>query len=284
MSLPSIRSLEAFVATAQFGSLAAASARIGMSAPTLSRRLAELEERLKVRLLDRLPRGMVLTAAGARYLPHAVATIERLQLAAADLERNEAVVRVTTIPAVATRWLLPRLSAFADRHAGIDVDVRTSLAFERLNTGAHDLAIRMAPDSEMAGMPPLLPIHLSPVWGGGRVPIAGPADLIGRTLLGPEHRPEFWREWLRWAGLDPAAVRIREVDPLLMYERTLHEDAISIGIDPLVSGLLTAGRLQTLAAGRVRSTRSLFLLGLNETRKRAVRVFGSWLQEEARSG
>lgn len=285
MILPSTRSLQAFVATAQFGSLAAASTRIAMSVPTLSRRLAELEKQLDVRLLDRGARGTVLTEAGTRYLPHAVAILERLRLAAAELRRDEGVVRVTTIPAFATRWLLPRLPAFTAKYPGIEVDVRTSFAFERLDSGAYDLAIRLALDSEMAGMPPLMAIHLTPVWGSASTPmIERPTDLLGRTLLGPEHRPEFWGEWLRWAGLDAAHVQIRDVDSLLLYERTLHEPSISIGIEPLVSDLLASGRLHSFFGGRVRSARSFFLVAPDNPPKRAVRVFSSWLKQAARGG
>lgn len=171
-----------------------------MSVPALSRRLARLEKELGIRLFERVPRGVVLTNAGDTYLVHAVAILDRLQAAATDLQRDAAVVRVTTIPAFAIRWLLPRLSAFSVRHPGIEVDVRTSIAFERLDEGQYDVAIRLALDREMTAEP-LLPIHLMPVWSAAHPrAINHPDDVLAHPLLGPDHRPEFWQEWLKRAN------------------------------------------------------------------------------------
>ena len=281
MHLPSARTLQAFVATARLGSLAAASARVAMSVPALSRRLAGLEKELGIRLFDRLPRGVVLTSAGNNYLTHAVAVLDRLQAAAAELRQDAAIVRVTTIPAFATRWLLPRLPAFSARHPGIEVDVRTSVAFERLDAGQYDCAIRLALDCEMT-TEPLLPIHLMPVWSAAHPrAVEHPVDVLHHPLLGPDHRPEFWQEWLRSVGLDDQAARPREIDALLLYERTLSGAGVAIGIEPLISTLLCEGRLQALAAYRRRSVRSFFLVEPAETRTRAARLFRRWLQGEA---
>jgi len=281
MSLPSTRSLQAFVTTARLGSLAGASASAGMSVPALSRRLAQLEKQLGVRLFERVPRGVVLTSAGEAYLGHALAVLDRLHAAAAELQQDARIVRVTTIAAFAARWLIPRLSAFSARHPGIEIDVRTSIAFERLDAGQFDFAIRLALDSEMA-IEPLLPIHLVPVWSAAHSRrITCPADLLAHPLLGPDHRPEFWQEWLRASGLDEAKAAPRDVDSLLLYERTLSGAGVAIGIEPLISGLLDEGRLEALAGYRLRSARSFFLVEAAETRTPAARLFRRWLQEEA---
>lgn len=281
MHFPSTRTLQAFVTTARLGSLAAASARVAMSVPALSRRLAGLEKDLGVRLFERVPRGVVLTSAGSMYLAHAVAVLDRLQAAAAELQQDAMIVRVTTIPAFATRWLLPRLPSFNVIHPGIEVDVRTSIVFERLDTGEYDCAIRLALDHEMAGEP-LLPIHLIPVWSAAHPrSIKDPEDVVHHPLLGPDHRPEFWQEWLSARGLDERTPRPRDVDPLLLYERTLSGAGVAIGIEPLISGLLEEGRLHALTEHRLRSARSFFLVEPAEARTRAARLFGAWLRDEA---
>ena len=252
-----------------------------MSVPALSRRLAGLEKELGIRLFERVPRGLVLTVAGNTYLTHAVAVLDRLQVAAADLQRDTTVVRVTTIPAFATRWLLPRLPAFSARHPGIDVEVRTSIAFERLDTGEYDFAIRLALDHEMTTAP-LLPIHLMPVWSAAHPrAITRPDDVMHHPLLGPDHRPEFWQEWMRGVGLKDPASRPREIDALLLYERVLSGAGVAIGIEPLTSALLCQERLKGLDTYRLRSDRSFFLVEPAETRTRASRLFRGWLQGEA---
>jgi LysR family glycine cleavage system transcriptional activator len=281
MHLPETRTLQAFVATAQLGSLAAAGPYIGMSVPALSRRLAALERDLGVHLFRRVPQGMILTDAGRGYLVHAAASLDRLRAAAAELHRDRAVVRVTTIPAFATRWLLPRLPAFTERHPDIAVDLQTSLEFEQLEAGGFDLAVRLALDAEMP-QECLLPIHLMPVWSAGQPwNIERPDDVLHHPLLGPAHRPEFWPEWMLGVGLDDRAAVPRTVDPLLLYESTLIGQGVAIGIAPLVSDLLQRGRLHGLSAYRVRSRRSFFLIGRAAHRTRAARLFTEWMQAQA---
>src|SRR5579871_3453715 len=54
-----------FLAVAETGSLNAAARLLGMTQPTISRRMEEFEYRLKARLFDRTTRGIQLTEAGA---------------------------------------------------------------------------------------------------------------------------------------------------------------------------------------------------------------------------
>ena len=70
-----------FLAVAREGSLAGASERLGTTQPTLSKAVARLERENKVKLFERLPRGMRLTDVGDAFLRYA----ERLDLEATDL-------------------------------------------------------------------------------------------------------------------------------------------------------------------------------------------------------
>ena len=161
------------------------------------------------------------------------------------------------------------------------MDVRTSIEFERLEAGGFDYALRLALSAEMP-IAPLLPIHLMPVWSAARpLPIEHPADVLRHPLLDPDHRPEFWDEWLDGAGLGPASERRRSLDALLLYERALGGAGVAIGIEPLVSGLLQQGRLHGLRTHRLRSARSFFLLTSTQPRTRAARAFGLWLRRQA---
>lgn len=69
------------LAVAREGSLAAASQRLGITQPTLSKAIARLERENKIRLFERLARGMRPTELGHAFLAHA----HRLDLEAADL-------------------------------------------------------------------------------------------------------------------------------------------------------------------------------------------------------
>src|SRR6185503_14582215 len=98
---------------------------------TASRRLAALEAALEVRLFDRTPDGLTLTAAGKAVLEAAqgiddtIATLRDAALAASEA-RPQGVVRVTAPPWIADRYLIPALSELGERHPGIEVRLVTS--------------------------------------------------------------------------------------------------------------------------------------------------------------
>lgn len=66
-----IKQLKYFIAIAEEGSLSAASARLRVAQPSLSQHVIKIEEELGVQLLDRSPRGIVLTETGQILLRHA---------------------------------------------------------------------------------------------------------------------------------------------------------------------------------------------------------------------
>jgi DNA-binding transcriptional LysR family regulator len=67
----SLDDVELFVAVADAGGLGGAARATGVSAPTLSRRMAELERRAGARLFERGPRGYALTSEGRALLEEA---------------------------------------------------------------------------------------------------------------------------------------------------------------------------------------------------------------------
>jgi LysR family glycine cleavage system transcriptional activator len=285
MWLPSLRALEAFLAVARAGSLAAGAAQLNLSTPALSRRIQQLEKDLGATLFERGPRGVALTETGAFLLAETAAPLEQVRRAATAVRaRGREAVRLTTIPAFATRWLLPRLPRFAALHPDIEVDLQTGTAFADLQAEDFDLAIRLAkPGAAGVSGEPLLQIHLLPVWApGARLAIREPADLADHALLGPDHRPEFWREWLAAHGLPSLGSQVRPIDSLLLYELTMSGAGVAIGIEPLVTHLLVDGRLIGLSGHRLASARAFYLLARRgaETR-RPVRLFRAWLQAEA---
>ena len=77
--------IRAFVAVAELGHLTRAAERLHVSQPALSGQIKALESQLELKLFERAPSGMVLTAAGRQLLPRALEA-----LAAADEFRHAA--------------------------------------------------------------------------------------------------------------------------------------------------------------------------------------------------
>src|ERR671936_411415 len=104
-----LRQLECFVAVAEDGSFTKAARRLQLSQPSLSQHIRRRERELGGELIERLPRGIRLTAAGNAFLPQAEAAVRAADRAAASaraalgLEAGELEVAILLSIAVGPR-------------------------------------------------------------------------------------------------------------------------------------------------------------------------------------
>lgn len=150
-----LKDVRIFVRVAELGGFAAAARALHIAKSSVSRAIARLEERLGVRLLQRTPRALVLTDAGARYLARvaeAVATIEDASREAAARDTPRGVVRLTAPPDVGSEALPHLIARFTDQHPEVSVEVTLSPAPLDLIEGGFDLALRGGPQPDSALM------------------------------------------------------------------------------------------------------------------------------------
>jgi DNA-binding transcriptional LysR family regulator len=98
-----------FASVVQYGGFSAAARTIGVEKMRLSRRIAALEKRLGVRLLQRTTRALALTEAGQRFFERCVATVEGAQAAydsVAELRREPAGLVRLSSPVLLTQRCL----------------------------------------------------------------------------------------------------------------------------------------------------------------------------------
>ena len=94
-SLDRLTLLETFVRIADTGSLSAAARDLGLSQPSVSRQLADLEKRLKTQLIRRNTHGLSLTETGlellsdARQLTRAWDAVEERYLGAEEIIKGK---------------------------------------------------------------------------------------------------------------------------------------------------------------------------------------------------
>jgi DNA-binding transcriptional LysR family regulator len=81
-----LRELHVFFTVAQQGSMAKAAAQLGVSAPTVSEVMADLEHGLGVKLLDRSPRGVEPTMYGRALLKRGLAAFDELKQGIKEIE------------------------------------------------------------------------------------------------------------------------------------------------------------------------------------------------------
>ena len=150
---------ETFLAVAEERSFSAAARILGVGQPTVSRRVADLEERLGCQLFTRGRSGTALTAAGARLLPAAEQMArwagEFGRLAQGAEENPAGVVRIAAPPGLAVEVLAPLAATARDRLPEIRLEVLASVDYIDLPRGSADLAIRTRETRE----PELVTIH-----------------------------------------------------------------------------------------------------------------------------
>jgi DNA-binding transcriptional LysR family regulator len=121
--LPDIDSLALFVRAAELRSLtkAAEASHIGVAAA--SRRMALLEHRFKTALLERSPRGVELTPAGASLLVHAKALLMCMNQLQAEMNDHatgkRGALRILANTSAMTEFLPGDLAAFSRRHPDV---------------------------------------------------------------------------------------------------------------------------------------------------------------------
>jgi DNA-binding transcriptional LysR family regulator len=133
---------------ARCGSLSETARRLKADHATVGRRIAALEQALGLKLFDRMPRGYVLTEAGARIVRQvadvesAVFAVERAAAGAADTISG--VVRISAPPALASHWLVPRLAPLRRQHPALELDMVGETGTADLARREADIALRLS--------------------------------------------------------------------------------------------------------------------------------------------
>lgn len=246
--------LEGFVAIVGHGSLTAAASAMGVPRSTLSRHLAQLEDRMGVRLLHRSTRRIVLTRAGEELHERARRIVDDAHAAVEAVRRHDdrprGTLRVTTPPAHDGLTAAPILD-FARRHPLVQLEVSSTSRVVDLVAEGFDVAIRGGPSAPAD--------HVRrPLFRSDAVAVAAPAyldragrptrveDLAAHTLLlgfDANHLPQ--RTWPRPDG-GAFAVHGAFATNDLDLRRTAALDGDGIALLPItaVRDALHAGHLE----------------------------------------
>jgi DNA-binding transcriptional LysR family regulator len=141
--------VQLFLAIAETGSLSAASKRLKVGQPTVSRRLAEMEYRLGAQLFQRRVSGAVLTSAGerlmepARHMAGWAAEVERAAEFMGSAPGPRGLIRVTAPPSFAFDFLAPLAREVRERYPELRLEVLSSVERLDLARGEADLALRV---------------------------------------------------------------------------------------------------------------------------------------------
>jgi DNA-binding transcriptional LysR family regulator len=191
--------LRAFVRTAHSGSFSRAARELGLSQPSISRILSQLESEVGASLLVRTTRAVALTDSGADYLARVeplLMALDEADHAARGTGELRGVLRIALSASFGVREVIPRLPQFLDRHPALRVDMSINDHRQDLVVDGVDVALRLGslPDSavvarKLAEAPRLVvasPAYLERRgWPRSPADLASHAVIIGPGVAGP---------------------------------------------------------------------------------------------------
>jgi LysR family glycine cleavage system transcriptional activator len=261
--LPPLGSLRAFEAAARLLSFREAAAELGVTPTAVSHQIKVLEDVCGQPLFQRRPRPLILTSAGERLFPIIRNGFDAFAsaIALASARAGQRSWRVTSPNAFASRWLVPRLPSWLEKHPGTPLEIIGTDKVLDLRAGHADVAIRYArqmPTDLLAQeifrdsfFPVCSPLLLAK---GGRS-IERAQDLLQYPLIHfdwmrQDSEAPTWARWLATArSIDPTIPDVNKAWDLSFREELHAIDAvaagqgIAIGSDVVVSRELQSGVL-----------------------------------------
>jgi DNA-binding transcriptional LysR family regulator len=142
-----LAAMEAFVRVVDAGSFSGAARQLRVGQPAVSKTIAQLEDRLGVRLLLRSTHGLTPTEAGRNFYERAKRSIEKAEEAELAARSADATLsgrlRISAAVTFARLHVIPSLPRFLADHPALDVDIVLDDEHIDLIESGIDVALRM---------------------------------------------------------------------------------------------------------------------------------------------
>jgi LysR family glycine cleavage system transcriptional activator len=299
--LPPLNALRMFEAAARHLSFKKAAAELHVTPAAVSHQVKALEDYLGVQLFRRMIRALELTDEARAALPMITEGFDCLAAAVEGIRKDSAggQLTVSAPPSFATRWLIPRMQAFAAAHPEIDLRIDTDMRTidsrnEDAIAGAQgdlaDVTIRFGsgryPGYRVDKLFDVSYVAVcSPRLLEGENALRTPADLRRHTLLHDDTIPDLmerpsWEEWLKAAevaGVDSTRGPHFN-NSVLTLAAAVDGLGVALGMLPLVAPDLAAGRLVAPFNVRKKSNFAYYLVCTENVADRPnVIAFRAWL-------
>ena len=198
-----------FSALAAAGSLSAAARELGITTPAVSKRLALMETRVGVSLVNRTTRRMSLTPEGELYLEHArriLGDIDDMeQLLWVSKATPKGLLRLNATLGFGRSHVAPLISRFVRAHPQVEVQLQLSVNPPPLTDDSFDVCIRFGPPPDAR----VIARHIAP---NRRLLCASPAylarhgvpkvpnDLTRHNCIGIRQGEEAYGVWRLSSG------------------------------------------------------------------------------------
>jgi LysR family glycine cleavage system transcriptional activator len=288
--LPALNALKSFEAAARHESFTRAAEELCVTQGAVSHQVKALEEELGIKLFNRERQRLVITESGREYLVVVRDALDRIALGTERLMQRQSsgALTISTSPDFAAKWLVHRLSRFAEAHP--DIDLRVSATMHHVDFAREDvdLAVRHG-DGNWAGLhverlsaEQLFPV-CSPKLADGRQRLSKPADVLKFPLLHLDSK-EHWPRWLEAAGVADADVSHGPVmnRASMLIDAAVDGQGIALARTTLAAWDLVNGRLVRPFAEALRLSKTYWIVCPKATAMLPkVKKARDWLLAEA---
>jgi len=287
--------LRGFRAAARHLSFTHAARELFVTQSAVSHQVKALEEQLGRPLFRRVNRALQLTEVGAelfRAVDEALGLIDTTTQRLVDPWHT---LSVTTTVALASTWLVPRLSGFQRAHPEIDLRVVASNDMIDLKREQIDVALRFAtlqmptPPGEKLFDYLQFPVCSPAVARSRSRPLRTVADLAGHVLIDLDTvvYGRVWSDWAHWlAGMHLRNTRGTGWMRLSHYDQVIEAarkgGGVAIGKWPHLSDALREGTLVAPLGPKGEAVVGAFYVEIADTAEAdAVAPFLRWVKVEA---
>lgn len=186
-----LQAMKIFERVVEEGGFAAAARAMDMSPPVVTRMVAELEQHLGTRLLQRTTRKLALTEAGESYLQRVRAILHEIDdaEAAASTRDLRGTIRIVAAPVLATNFLAPMMAAWHAQYPKLMLDVSMD-AYAASRVDEFDVTIMVAGEDFDAN------IVARPLVQGEAIVVASP-DYLERRGIPRQPQDLIHHDYLR---------------------------------------------------------------------------------------
>ncbi len=285
--LPPLNSLKAFSALAESGSYMRAGSLLNVTHSAVNQQVRALEERLCVALVVPQGRGIKLTAEGLALARDLESGFTALRRGVDKLLESSAIhpVQLSTSPAFAVEWLMPRIQDFQNKHPDIPLMLNPTSKVVELKPEGFELAIRYRDKRKLET--PVMPILICDM-----VVIAAPSLIGAQQTDKPAMLIELpWlqelgtnevADWLAYRGVKlEKPLMITQMPGNLIMQAVRRGDGITYTARAFFEEEIRSGQINVLFSEPAFGT--YYVATSPGPLRQSVKICMNWLKEQATS-
>lgn len=256
-ALPPLNAIKAFESVARLGSLSQAAAELSVTPSAVSQQVRLLEDHIGKKLFIITKQGLSLTPISCKAFPQIREAIDLIGMAFAPDESLKARVAISTLPALASRWLNLKMSAFMTAHEELELYIDCSPNLVDFREESFDMALRF-------GRGNYSPLSIDPLFKERFQAVCSPlikTQIEERIRSGKLDAINFicdvgmsagehvtWSDWFERRGLPAYAPDKRTVctDANMSIDAAVNGMGLLLGRHVLIADLLEQGALVAL--------------------------------------